>query len=545
MAAGLAAFANGQATQPVSSIPSGAPVVDLGYVSYLGSTNDTSGITYYRGIHYAQPPVGALRWQKPRPIEQANDFEGATLNATQAAPSCYQSAPESLLLGGLGSLLTESLGVPQSEDCLVLDVLVPSRPQSDSLPVIVMIHGGGYTLGGAQSSPGDAMVHASNGSVIYVSIQYRLGIHGFLGGSQIANDGVRNAGLLDQRAALEWVSRNIHAFGGDSSRVTIWGPSAGGGSVTHQLTAGGAYDEPPFSAAIAEHPWWQPLLNSSQQEIQFSQALRLANCSSVHCLRELSSEALGTVGQAVQNASWPGATGYGSSYYGPVVDGAFIRELPDQAFKAGRFYDVPLLVEHSAYEGLLFSNTSETTQAEQVMDAMDLFPYAGPAFFSRLYQLYPASDFNSSVFQRQAWFGDFIISCPTYYMASRAVDVSRNASAVFKLIFAAGTEIHGATGPFLQNADIEWAGANNRTLAEIMTAYWISFAVTHDPNPLRDARAPYWPSYVSGGSGTVAEGESVGFSTLAVTYASIGPQQDPDMGAKCDFFGSNGLVVRN
>jgi hypothetical protein len=102
-------------------------------------------------------------------------------------------------------------------------VLVPSNPKSDSLPVIVAIHGGGYTVGSAQSSPGDAMLHASNGSVIWVGIQYRLGIHGFLGGSQIANNGVRNAGLLDQRAGLEWVSRNIRAFRGDPARVTIVG----------------------------------------------------------------------------------------------------------------------------------------------------------------------------------------------------------------------------------------------------------------------------------------------------------------------------------
>jgi hypothetical protein len=191
------------------------------------------------------------------------------------------------------------------------------------------------------------------------------------------------------------------------------------------------------------------------------------------------------------------------------------------------------------------SNMTEMNQVEQVMDAKNLFTYAGPAFFSRLYQLYPRSAYNSSFFQRQSWFGDFIISCPTYYMASRAVDLNSNISAVFKLTFAAGSEEHGATAPFLQSADIEWPGANNRTLAEILTTYWISFVVNHDPNPLRDARAPYWPSYVSGGSGTAANGEGVGFTNLAITYTTISPQRDPDAGAKCDFFGANGLAVRN
>lgn len=114
-----------------------------------------------------------------------------------------------------------NFGEPQSEDCLILDVLVPKNPTSRRLPVVFQIHGGGYTLGNAQFYPGDAMVNASNGGIIYVSIQYRLGVQGFLGGSQIAENGVLNAGLLDQRAALDWVQRNIRAFGGDPARVTI------------------------------------------------------------------------------------------------------------------------------------------------------------------------------------------------------------------------------------------------------------------------------------------------------------------------------------
>lgn len=266
---------------------------------------------------------------------------------------------------------------------------------SNRLPVVVQIHGGGYTEGYANSYPGDALVHASSSSegIVYVSIQYRLGIFGFLGGSQIKENGVLNAGLLDQRNALEWVQRNIRSFGGDPSRVTIWGGSAGGGSVTFQLTANAAVDTAPFAAAIAEYPWWQPLLNQSEQDSQLFTAFQLSNCSSVTCLRGLEGSDLAVLGQQVINASYPGSElGYGVFYYGPVVDGTFVPNLPGQAFDLGQFYDVPLLVDHEAYEGYIFSNMSQTTQVQEVADARDLFPYAGPAFFSRLFQLYPASD---------------------------------------------------------------------------------------------------------------------------------------------------------
>ena len=291
--------------------------------------------------------------------------------------------------------------------------------------------------------------------------------------------------------------------------------------------------------------------------------LQQSNCSNVNCLRSLPTSELALLNQQVQNASYPGpGAGYGSFFFGPVVDGKFIRELPDVAFKRGHFYDVPLMVDHdayvvctywanvpsltlSSYEGDVFSNMSQTTQTAETTDAEDLFAYAGPAFFSRLYQLYPASDFNSTFFQRQTWFGDFIINCPTYYMASNAVDRNSNSSAVFKLTFAAGTELHGATASFLASNVTGWPSANNQTLAEIMTSYWISFALTYDPNPARLSNAPYWPSYVSMGNGTVANGESVGFDTLAVTYTTIGPQPDPDASARCEFFGNHGYQVQN
>jgi hypothetical protein len=103
--------------------------------------------------------------------------------------------------------------------------------------------------------------------------------------------------------------------------------------------------------------------------------------------------------------------GYGVFNYGPVVDGRFIRDLPDQEFKKGHFYNVPTIVDHDAFEGVLFTNTRLANQTEETADALVLFPFAGPSFLSRLYNLYPASAYNSTFFQRQTWFSDFIVAC--------------------------------------------------------------------------------------------------------------------------------------
>jgi carboxylesterase type B len=218
----------------------GAPTVDLGYVKYQGYENATAGIYYFRGMRFGQAPVGDFRWRAPLPIESDTQWTGQTLNATEEGAICMQGYPEYFGTAGQNSL-------PASEDCLFADVLVPTNPISTNLPVIVQIHGGGYTEGyNGYLSAGDALVNRSNGNVIYVEIQYRLGLYGFVGGSQIAQNGDLNAGLLDQRAGLEWVQRHISAFGGDPAKVMItgWvlrngsdglGASAGGGSVMYQM----------------------------------------------------------------------------------------------------------------------------------------------------------------------------------------------------------------------------------------------------------------------------------------------------------------------
>jgi carboxylesterase type B len=193
-------------------------IVDLGYVKYQGVENATIGINYFRGIYFAKPPTGDLRWRAPSPIDEDGYYHGQTLLATQYGPACYQGVP---------AWLSDSpdLYAPfgQSEDCLLLDVLVPMNPISSKLPVVVQFPGGGYVHGSSTTFPGDAMVNRSAESLIYVQVQYRLGLFGFLGGNEVAEDGVRNAGLLDQRAALDWVQKYIGKFGGDPSKVTLLG----------------------------------------------------------------------------------------------------------------------------------------------------------------------------------------------------------------------------------------------------------------------------------------------------------------------------------
>lgn len=118
-----------------------------------------------------------------------------------------------------GGAMAAGTPVSSSEDCLVLDVFAPSHATDENLPVLLWIHGGGYTVGNAADAGGPNFVSSSHGSMIFVSIQYRLGAYGFLSSEDVAKDGSPNAALLDQRAAINWVHRHIRAFGGDPSKA--------------------------------------------------------------------------------------------------------------------------------------------------------------------------------------------------------------------------------------------------------------------------------------------------------------------------------------
>ena len=184
----------------------------------------------------------------------------------------------------------------------------------------------GYDQGYSQSDPGYMMVNQSRNGLIYVSIQYRLAVFGFLGSAEVRENGAANTGLLDQRAALNWVQRHIRAFGGDPAKVTIIGGSAGGGSVMNQMIMYGGVPNPPFRSAVPEFPWWQSYKNGTVLQAQYRQMLAATACADLGCLRNQTTEALIGAMQATFDVGFnEGWYGHGDFYYGPTVDGDVIR----------------------------------------------------------------------------------------------------------------------------------------------------------------------------------------------------------------------------
>jgi carboxylesterase type B len=180
--------------------------------------------------------------------------------------------------------------------------------------------------------------------------------------------------------------------------------------------------------------------------------LNATGCANLDCLRSVPAPALADASQATFKLGFAsGDYGYGDFFYGPYVDGTIVRDLLSEEFRKGHFTSVPLLTNRDAYEGVLFSNLNETSITQELLDLENLFPYAKQSFFNRLFQLYPSSTFNSTLFQRQQIFGDFIITCPTYYMATAVADSGRQ---VYKMVFDAGSELHGSLSPFLETQSL-------------------------------------------------------------------------------------------
>lgn len=200
------------------------------------------GADTFKGIPFAKPPVGDLRLRHPQPITEPFGVFDATRSPTSCPQFEKQIDTGSLPQDAAGMLLNSPLFqeiTNTGEDCLTINVVRPSTATAGSnLPVLFWIYGGGFTSGAAPIYPGSSLVLRSiklAEPIIYVSVNYRLGGFGFLAGDELADEKNTNLGLRDQRMGLQWVQENIEAFGGDPTRVTIWGESAGSGEVSSNM----------------------------------------------------------------------------------------------------------------------------------------------------------------------------------------------------------------------------------------------------------------------------------------------------------------------
>ncbi|ODQ77558.1 hypothetical protein BABINDRAFT_163554, partial [Babjeviella inositovora NRRL Y-12698] len=475
----------------------------------------------YLGIPFAAPPVGPLRFKPPQPYT-------GSLNGFQAlayGPSCPQANPVTGELGIFGSLPQDALNlvmqtplfnasIPQSEDCLTLNVYRKRGLSSTAkLPVMFWIFGGGFELGGSNTYlPQQLMAQGTlqGQDFIYVSINYRLAAFGFLGGKEIKAEGSGNAGLLDQRLGLQWVADNIAAFGGDPSKVTIFGESAGSVSVAHQMIGNGGDNtykgKPLFRAAIMQSG---SLLVAGDIDAEFPQLIfdsvaNAAGCGTASdklaCLRGLSYADM----QAASN-SVPGMLSYEAFQlsYSPRPDGGFIPYNLMQMVADGKYARIPYIIGDQNDEGTIFSLASlnVTTEAELSTFILNLFPGMSSSQLAEILTLYPqdvtqGSPFNTGTLNAltpqykriSALLGDFKFQAPRRFLLNHTSDVTRY---TFNSQQLQGLPI---VGTFHAN-DIIWQYFVTGSGSLIYRNAFIAFANTLNPNSGGLFTLTNWPQY--------------------------------------------------
>lgn len=311
----LAPIAAGQAA-PTSGLET-LVRTDAGYVAGLGGEVRT-----YKGIPYAAPPVGPLRWKPPQPVKP---WETVRL-AKNFSPACTAS-----------------------EDCLTLNVWTPARIPDARLPVVFWIHGGGFAAGSSSQPAYDGSVLARQG-VVVVSINYRLGQYGFFAHPELSAESPQgvsgNQGLLDMVHALKWVQTNIAGFGGDPGNVTIFGESAGGAAVGLLLVT--PLSEGLFHKAVASSPWnlYQPI--SHLKRDWYGRPSAEAAGAARGTLADLRNQPFGADRGGV--AAAVAGTATGTAPYA-VVDGFVIPDDPARLFEQGKFHKVPVMIGGNADDG--------------------------------------------------------------------------------------------------------------------------------------------------------------------------------------------------
>jgi len=439
-------------------------------------------------VPYAAPPVGNLRWKPPQPRAAWSGVRAcAEFGPSSWQPTAFPEVPE----------------VPppanMSEDCLYLNVWTPAVRRSDALPVMVWIHGGALIGGSGSEAVYDGVSLARRG-VVLVTINYRLGLLGFLAHAGLSAESPQNVsgnyGLLDQRAAIAWVGRNIAAFGGDPNRITIFGESAGGASVTCHMVS-------PLSAGLFHRA-------ISQSGVTLECPPLRGGSTSMEAQGQRAAERLGVAGAADVAAALRARTpqqilaaqpafdltGAGDSI-SPNVDGWFLPALPGHMFDAGLQHDVPFMAGTTADEGTMFAPLTGVWTVEQY-EALAASIFG--AWADEALAMYPANYW----WQVQPALAR-VITDAGFVMRARFVARAHEQKASNAYLYhftrvppAIGWLGLGATHaseiPYVFGNMLPLSGPIDYAVSEAMGAAWVRFAATGNPNP---AGTTEWPVYTA------------------------------------------------
>lgn len=455
--AGLAALALGTAALAE------APIVRVESGELAGEA--TARARIFRNVPFAAPPVGPLRWAPPRPPAS---WEGRR-EATQNGPSCPQRMNANGAPNGGGA------NGPVSEDCLQLNVFAPLN--AEKAPVMVWIHGGSHTTGAGWVYDGQ---NFARDGVIVVAINYRLGPLGYFAHPALTKaagpaEPLGSYGLMDQIVALEWVKRNIAAFGGDPANVTVFGESAGGMSLLHLLatpTAAGLFQKAIVQSGLG---WFAPEGLQQQEAKGGEVAVRLGlpgASASAEQLRAVPAEEL---------------IAKGGGGYGPFPDGRMLKETPTQAFAAGRAIDVPLIIGwNSGEDSLLGPGTPPAPD-----------PARYPAIGDPAYADEAAAGAGRLA---RAAFTDAVFGAPARWVAGQAAD---GAPAFLYHFSYVGGRFRPALATAAHAAEIQYVfeywgrrtpesaiTGEDRAMATLMHGCWLAFAKAGAPACDVD-----WPAY--------------------------------------------------
>ncbi|MFI5508138.1 carboxylesterase/lipase family protein [Mycobacterium sp. NPDC051804] len=469
-------------------------VVDTAHGPVRGVDNGT--VKAWKGIRYAAAPAGELRWRAPQAPERWSE----PADATRVGPACPQPTFPRIPL---------NLGAPQGDDCLTLNVWASSDTEpGDSKPVMVWVHGGAYMLGASAQTLYHGGVLAGSGDAVIITVNYRLGALGFLDLSSFCDGFETNLGLRDVLFALQWVRNNIAGFGGDPTRVTLFGESAGAGIVTTLLASPAA--EGLFSAAIAQS---SPATSIYDQERgrrvadQFLDALNLGR-DDVGRLPTIPIDAVLTASKHVFDQVPVSAPG--TLAFVPIIDGDIVPEHPVKLAREGRTHPVPLIIGTNKHEAALFRWMKSPL--------MPITPEALRTMFADIAAEQPALQLPSEAQIRTAYRGrpkaigmgvarDIGFRMPSIWFADGHREVAPvylyrfdfatpmlrllrlGAAHATELPYVWGNLVAGPKDPTFKLGGLK-AG---KTVSARMRKRWVSFAV--DGKPSASAADPQWRPY--------------------------------------------------